>query len=172
VQTALRLAHVSAVVVYLGGGLLLHLSFRRALHLVPPAQAAVLASRVGTHFTIVSWLALAIWGVSGYWLLARSGMADFSSPATLFVHPAITGTGLGWSLLIMIGAWYLLLASAATITFVLRPRLTRRLEPNASEEEAGRMVASIARAARGIDILAMVNLVLATVAFVAAKMYF
>lgn len=38
VDSVLRIAHVVSAVVYLDGGLMLHLSFRRVLPPVPPAQ--------------------------------------------------------------------------------------------------------------------------------------
>jgi uncharacterized membrane protein len=171
-DTVLRMAHVAAVVVYLGGGLLLHFSVRRALHAVPPAQGAILGERIGSHFTVLSWAALGVWGVSGYLLLFRSGMADFTSPVTLFLHPALVRTGLGIALLVMIGSWYLLLISAMIITFVLRPRFAHRLQPGAGQDAVDAATQRIVRSARWIDVLAVVNLVLAASAFVAGKLYF
>jgi uncharacterized membrane protein len=171
-DTFLRMAHVAAVVAYLGGGLLLHVSVRRALHAIPPAQGAILGARIGTHFTVLSWIALGVWGITGYLLLARAGMADATSPVTLFVHPAIARTGLGAALLVMIGSWYLLVISASVITFVLRPRLASRLEPSAGPDDVDATTRRITDAARWIDVLALANLVLATAAFVAGKLYF
>jgi uncharacterized membrane protein len=171
-DTFLRMAHVAAVVVYLGGGLFLHVSVRRALHAVPPAQGAILGARIGTHFTVLSWAALVVWGATGYTLLVRAGMADPSSPLTLFVHPAIARTSLGVALLVMIGSWYLLVISAAVITFVLRPRLARRLAPSAGQEQVDTATRQLTSAARWIDVLAIVNLVLAGAAFVAGKLFY
>jgi uncharacterized membrane protein len=70
-DTGLRAVHVLAIIVYLGGGLLLHGPVRRALRLVPPGQASIVGSQVGKDFTIVSWASLALWGISGYWMLFR-----------------------------------------------------------------------------------------------------
>lgn len=171
-DTALRMAHVAAVVVYLGGGLFLHFSVRRALHAVPPAQGAILGERIGSHFTVLSWASLGVWGVSGYLLLHRSGMADFTSPATLFLNPGLVRTGLGVALLVMMGAWYLLVVSAAIITFVLRPRFAHRLQPSDGPEAIDDATRRIVGAARWIDVLAVANLLLAGSAFVAGKLYF
>lgn len=164
--------HVTAVVVYLGGALLLHLSVRRALRLVPPGQAAALGARLGRDFTWVSWFSLALWGVTGYWLLARGGRADPTAFSSLFIEPAFLEFAPGRALLAMVLAWYLLVANALVITFVLRPRVGRRLGPDASAQASADLTRSISTAATWIDVLAFVNLVITAAGFVVGKLYF
>lgn len=126
-DTGLRAVHVLAIIVYLGGGLLLHGQVRRALRLVPPGQASIVGSQVGKDFTIVSWASLALWGISGYWMLFRYGWGDLSSPLTLLISPSGLETSRGTGLLLMISSWYLLVISACVITFILRPRLETKI---------------------------------------------
>ena len=74
-------------------------------------------------------------------------------------------------MLVMVSAWYLILISACIITFVLRPRLGLRVTPGATVEAANRAVATISRAARWVDILALANFGLATVALLAGAFF-
>lgn len=166
-DTVLRAGHVLAVIVYLGGGLFLHTSFRRGVRLIPPGQAAILGGEVGRHFTWISWGSLLVWGITGNWMLSRFGFFDVSSPVTLFVSPDLLSSAYGIKLFVMIASWYVLVASASVITFLLRPRLTPSLAPSADTAALDSAVARAEFAAVWIDRLALVNLVLATVGFLA-----
>lgn len=170
-DVSLRLLHVVAVVTYVGGGILLHGPLRRALRLIPPGQASIVASRVGGDFTYMSWMSLALWGSTGYWMTFRYGWGDVSAPLTLLINPILLRTSRGVALLVMVSAWYLIVISAAIITFVLRPRLGLRLTPGATVEATDRAVATISRAARWVDVLALANLGLATLAWLAGAFF-
>ena len=74
-------------------------------------------------------------------------------------------------MLVMVSAWYLIVISASIITFVLRPRLGLRVTPDATVEAADRAVATISRAARWIDVLALANFGLAAVALLAGMFF-
>jgi hypothetical protein len=74
-------------------------------------------------------------------------------------------------MLVMVSAWYLIVIGASIITFVLRPRLGLRVTPDATVEAADRAVATISRAARWVDVLALVNFALATVALLAGAFF-
>lgn len=167
----LRALHVAAAVVYVGGGVLLHGPLRRALRLIPPGQASMVGSRVGRDFTSLSWMSLALLGATGYWMALRYGWGDASAPFTLLVNPRVLSTSKGVAMLVMVSAWYLIVISASIITFVLRPRLGLRLKPSATVEAADRAVATISRAARWVDVLALVNFGLATVALLAGVFF-
>jgi len=166
----LRAAHVIAVIAYLGGGLLLHGPVRRALRLVPPGQASILASQVGNDFTLVSWGSLLVWGISGYWMLFRYGWGDISSPLTLFLTASAITTSRGAGLFVMILSWYLLLVNAFVISFVLRPRLEKKLAAGVDSAEAARATSLMMAAARWIDRLALANLLLAALGFLAGAL--
>lgn len=165
---------MAAVVVALGGGLLISVSVRRAVANISPGQAAIVATKIGDDFMIASWSALAAWGITGYWLLARLGLGDLGSPYALFINPDFLGTGIGNAMFIMVAAWYILVINAILIMLVYRPRLRRRVEPAAdtSADAFAATLAAIASGARGINNLAIANLVVTFVAFVAAKLYF
>lgn len=167
----LRAIHILAVVVYLGGGILMHLSLRRAIRLIPPGQSSIVGAEMGRDFTLISWLSLAAWGISGYWMLFLYGWGDLGSPLTLFISPERLETARGQGLLIMIASWYLLMISATVITFVLRPRLTARLSSNADSADIETASQQMVSAATWIDRLAVANLILAVIGFLSGVLY-
>jgi len=167
----LLVLHVSAVVMYLGGGLLFHGSLRRALRHIPPGQASIIGSKVGNDFTYISWLSLTLWGVTGYWMLSRMGWVDGSAPLTLFLDPGTLGSRPGVSMLIMLTTWYLLVVNGFIITFVYRPRLSKRVPAGAGADEATELADTVGTASRRIDVLATVNLGLTAVGFVSGAVF-
>lgn len=167
----LRAVHILAVVVYLGGGLLMHLSVRRAIRLIPPGQSSIVGAEMGRDFTLISWLSLFAWGASGYWMLFLFGWGDVTSPLTLFISPDRLDTTRGRGLLVMIASWYLLMISALVITFLLRPRLAARLPSGADSNDVEIVSQQMMAAARWIDRLAIANLILATIGFLSGVLY-
>jgi uncharacterized membrane protein len=168
---SLHALHLVAVAIYVGGGLMLHGPLRWALRMIPPGQASIVGSRVGGDFTYLSWMSLALLGSTGYWMAMRYGWGDVSAPFTLWINPLVLQTSKGVAMLVMASAWYLIVISASIITFVLRPRLGLRVTPNATVEAANRAVATISRADRWLDILALANFGLATVALLAGAFF-
>jgi hypothetical protein len=169
----LRVAHTGAVALYIGGAIIVTLGLRRAQRFIPPAQAAVVGNVVGTLFTYISWLALATWVGSGYWLLARRGWASPTSPHTLFVDPDLLKEGYGWMMILMISSWLGMLINAVLITFVFRPRLVRRLEPShASPQVVERLQRQMMLSARMVEALALVNLLLCLAGTLAGHRFF
>jgi len=128
---------------------------------------------VGTLFTYISWLALATWVGSGYWLLARRGWAEPTAPYSLFVDPDLLRHGYGWMMILMISSWLGMFINAIFITFVFRPRLTRRLNPaQASAQAVERLQQEMAFSARMVEALAIVNLLLCIAATLAGHRFF
>ena len=168
---SLHALHLVAVAIYVGGGLMLHGPLRRALRMIPPGQASIVGSRVGGDFTYLSWISLALLGSTGYWMAFRYGWGDLSAPFTLGINPLVLQTSKGVAMLVMTSAWFLIVISAAIITFVLRPRLGLRVTPGATVEAANRAVATISRADRWLDVLALANFGLATVALLAGAFF-
>lgn len=168
----LRIAHTGALALYLGGAVIVTISLRRAQRAIPPAQAAIIGSRVGTDFTLISWLALALWGGSGYWLLVRGEWSDALSPHTLFIKRDLLTSGSGWMMVLMVAAWFGMLINAVLITFVFRPRLVRKLPPSAPPERVERLRSDMVLAVRAVDALALMNLLLSVAAAVAGHRFF
>ena len=168
----LRIVHTGAVALYVGGAFIVTLSLRRAQQAIPPAQAAIIGRSVGTHFMFISWLSIALWGGSGYWLLARGDWDDFLSPQTLFIERDLLDSGFGWMLLLMVAVWFGMLINGVLMTFVFRPRLSRRLAPSDPPESVERLRADMAVAVRAIDVLALVNLSMAIAATLAGHRFF
>jgi uncharacterized membrane protein len=168
---SLHALHLVAVAVYAGGGFMLHGPLRRALRMIPPGQASIVGSRVGRDFTYLSWMSLVLLGLTGYWMAFRYGWADVSAPSTLWINPLALQTSKGMAMLVMALAWLIIVISAAIITFVLRPRLSLRVTSDATVEAANRAVATISRADRWLDILALANFGLATVALLAGAFF-
>lgn len=149
----------------------MHLSLRRAIRLIPPGQSSIVGAEMGRDFTVISWLSLAAWGISGYWMLFLYGWGDLGSPLTLFISPDRLDTARGRGLLIMIASWYLLMISASLITFWLRPRLTARLPASADSDDVETASQRMVGAAQWIDRLAVANLILAVIGFLAGVLY-
>jgi uncharacterized membrane protein len=168
---SLHALHLVAVAIYAGGGFMLHGPLRRALRMIPPGQASIVGSRVGRDFTYLSWMSLVLLGLTGYWMAFRYGWGDVSAPFTLWINPLALQTSKGMAMLVMALAWLIIVISAAIITFVLRPRLSLRVTSDATAEAANRAVATISRADRWLDILALTNFVLATVAVLAGAFF-
>ena len=168
---SLHALHLLAVAVYAGGGFMLHGPLRRALRMIPPGQASIVGSRVGRDFTYLSWVSLILLGLTGYWMAFRYGWADVSAPSTLWINPLALQTPKGMAMLVMAFAWLIIVISASIITFVLRPRLSLRVTSDATTEAANRTVATISRADRWLDILALTSFVLATVAVLAGAFF-
>jgi uncharacterized membrane protein len=139
--------------------------------MIPPGQASIVGSRVGRDFTYVSWTSLILLGLTGYWMAFRYGWADLSAPFTLWINPLVLQTSKGAAMLVMALAWLLIVVSASIITFLLRPRLSLRVSSDATAEAANRAVATISRADRWLDTLALANFVLATVALLAGAFF-
>lgn len=163
--------HLAAAVVYAGGAFMLHSPLRRALRMIPPGQASIVGSRVGRDFTYLTWVSLVLLGLTGYWMAFRYGWADLSAPTTLWINPLVLQTAKGAAMLIMALAWLIIVISASIITFVLRPRLSLRVTSSATAEAANRAVAAISRADRSLDILALANFILATIAVLAGAFF-
>ena len=168
---SLHALHLVAVAIYAGGGLMLHGPLRRALRMIPPGQASIVGSRVGRDFTYLSWMSLVLLGLTGYWMAFRYGWADVSALSTLWINPLALQTSKGVAMLVMALAWLIIVISASIITFVLRPRLSLRVTSDATVEAANRAMAMISRADRWLDILALTNFVLATVAVLAGAFF-
>lgn len=168
---SLHALHLVAVAVYAGGGFMLHGPLRRALRMIPPGQASIVGSRVGRDFTYLSWVSLILLGLTGYWMAFRYGWADVSASSTLWINPLALQTSKGVAMLVMALAWLIIVINASIITFVLRPRLSLRVTSDATAEAANQAVATISRADRWLDILALTNFVLATVAVLAGAFF-
>jgi hypothetical protein len=160
-------AHVGSMGFYVVGAFWIKASLARAQRAIPPGQAAIVGRIVGFDFTIVSWLAFAGVGLTGYVLLGRGGIADPASPHTLFISGSLLDSGYGWKLLIMVALWAALVVSGAVMTFVFRRMLERRLDPADPPAEMDRLQRRMNLAIRGIDVLAWLNLALAIGAFMA-----
>jgi hypothetical protein len=116
-------------------------------------------------------MSVALLGSTGYWMALRYGWGDVSAPLTLLINPRVLHTSRGVAMLVMVSAWYLIVVSASIITFVLRPRLGLRVAPDATVETTNRAVATISHAANWIDVLALVNFGLATLALLAGTFF-
>jgi uncharacterized membrane protein len=167
----LRVGHTGAVALYIGGAIIVTILLRQPLRLIPPAQAGIVGGIIGTYFTIISWIALATWVSSGYWLLERGGWDDFRSPQTLFIDGELLESGYGWMLVLMVACWFGMAINGVMI-MLFRPLLTRRLAPGESPESVERLERRMAFAGRAIEGLAWMNLLLALAATLAGHRFF
>lgn len=122
----LRVIHVLSAAVLVGFTLFNYFILRPALRLIPPAHAVVIAQRVGTLFTYTGWTALGLLFLSGVLRLYYAGDLGVVFTLDLYVHAH------GRSLAIMILLWLVTVVSSSIMTFVLRPRLIKKLSVTAN----------------------------------------
>lgn len=163
----LVVGHIGVMGLYVVGGLWIKTSLARAQRAIPPAQSAIVGAQVGFDFTVLSWFAFLAVAVTGFVLLGRDGLADPSSPYTLFVSHDLLDRAYGWKLLVMIALWLGLVINGLLMTVWLRPLLTRKLDPDDPPGRMERLQQDLALAVRGIDVLAWTNLAFAIGAFLA-----
>lgn len=159
--------HVAVMGVYVVGGLWIKVPAARAQKAIPPAQAAVIGQRTGYDFTLVSWVAFIVVGVTGYWLLGRAGDIDLLSPYTFFIDHGLLDGRYGWALFAMVLFWVALVVCGLIMTVYLRPALSGKLEPTLPVDALEPFQTRLTSAVFWIDALAWANLAFAGMSFAA-----
>jgi len=158
----LRIVHDVAGAFWVGAVIFNYFLLRPALTLIPPAHAVVVLQRVGTLFLYTGWTALGL-------VILTGGLRLYLTDPWAIVTPGIYATSYGRSLAVMIFFWFLNVVNVALITFVLRPRLIRKLSsgamPSLSDVEKRRLT-QIA-ASGWLDRLNLMNVITATLALIA-----
>ncbi|MDT7944654.1 MAG: hypothetical protein RQ985_08960 [Dehalococcoidia bacterium] len=157
----LRALHILGAVLVAGAVMFNTLVVIPALRRVPPAQAAVVAQRVGNGLIIVGWTGLLVQGVTGFLRLARLRLLDD------FVTLSLLHTAYGRWLGLMVLSWLLWIVAAAAQTFWFRPMLLRKLPYGAGLRELERRRALLARISSWQERLSYFTLALAIAALVA-----
>jgi len=156
----LRIIHILSAAVLVGSVFFNYFLLRPALRLIPPAHAVVVAQRVGTVFTYSGWAALI--------LLFLSGALRLPSLTVIF-QPDFYTAGYGRAVALMIFLWFLTVVSSTIMTFVLRPKLMRKLTVNSNPTLADvekRRADQIA-ASTWLDRLQLANVITSTLALIA-----
>ncbi|MFQ5851427.1 MAG: hypothetical protein ACE5JU_12660 [Candidatus Binatia bacterium] len=159
----LRIIHVLSAAVLVGFTLFSYFVLRPVLQLIPPAHAVVVAQRVGTLFTYTGWTALGLLFLSGVLRLYYAGDLVVIFSLDLYAH------GHGRSLAIMILSWFVTVATSSIMTFVLRPRVMKKLAVNSNPSLADvekRRTAQIA-ASTWLERLQLVIVIFSTLALIA-----
>ncbi len=159
--------HVAVMGLYTIGGLWIKIPVHRAQKGIPPAQAALVGQRMGLDFTVISWFAFIVVGVTGYALLGRAGDLDLTSPYTFFIDHALMDSRYGWALFFMILFWVVLVINGLIMTLYFRPHLSGKLEPANTTADLEPFQSRLTSAVFWIDVLAWANLVLAGGSFAA-----
>lgn len=151
----LRIIHDVTAGFLLGSAIYSYYLLRPALRLIPPAHSVVIAQRVGTLFTYTGWTALVLVFLSGLLRLYFTGRLGLLFTLDLYAH------GPGRSLALMIFFWFLSVVSSSIMTFVLRPKLIKKLgvssNPTLADVEKRRSV-QIA-ASEWLERLQLINLI-------------
>ncbi|MBI4523592.1 MAG: hypothetical protein HY695_07255 [Deltaproteobacteria bacterium] len=159
----LRIVHDLAAAILVGSVIFSYFLLRPALRLIPPAHAVVVAQRVGNLFTYTGWTALVLLFLSGLLRLYYTGRLGFIFTLGLFAH------GPGRSLAIMILFWFFTVVSSTAMTFVLRPKLMKKLtisaNPTLADVEKRR--ATQMTASTWLDRLQLSNVITSTLALIA-----
>ena len=159
----LRIIHIFAAAVWVGSVIFNFYLLRPALRLIPAAHAVVIAQRVGTLFTYTGWTALGLLVFSGALRLHYN--EDLAQIFTLELYTTSYGRALG----MMIFFWFLTVVDVAIISFVLRPRLIRKLSASSNPMLADvekRRVTQI-EASLWLDRLNLINVITSTLALIA-----
>ncbi len=123
---ALRIVHILAAMVFLGGVFFSYFLLRPTLNLIPPAHAAVVSQRVGKLFSIIALTTLGLLVASGVLRLYFSGMLDNALTAQFYA------SAYGRWLAVMVLGWLIATSDALFLTLVLRPRVLRKYPPDAN----------------------------------------
>lgn len=112
----LKLIHVLAIVIWVGGMVFAHCFLRPAAMQLPPPQRLPLMHEVLRRFFGAVALVVAVVLVTGLWMIARAGK-DVSLAGLSFAMP------LDWTLMATLGL--IMMAIFGHIRFALFPRLAR-----------------------------------------------
>lgn len=156
----LRIIHIFAAATLVGSVIFNYFFLRPALNLIPPAHAVVIAQRVGTLFTYSGWTA--------YILLLLSGVLRLADPFIVF-KPNFYASSYGRSLGVMILSWFIAVVSSAIMTWILRPKLIKKLTVSANPTLADvekRRTTQMA-ASTWLDWLQLVIVIFASLALIA-----
>ncbi len=143
--------HILAAAAFVGSNALVELLLRR-LELVPPADAATIASKLGLDLIALNGTALAVAGATGI------GRIFVSNAEDRYAEAGFWGTGYGTAMACMIGLWLTLVASAVALVF-LRRRAIAKLPYDATREEIAGSTEAGMRAADWMRRLGWYNLV-------------
>jgi uncharacterized membrane protein len=159
----LRIIHALSAAVLVGFTIFNYFILRPVLRLIPPAHAVVVAQRVGTLFTYTGWTALVLLLLTGVLRLYYTGDLEVVFTLDLYAH------GHGRSLAIMILSWFVTVVTSSIMTFVLRPKVMKKLVVSANPSLADvekRRVAQIAASA-WLERLQLVIVIFSTLALIA-----
>lgn len=163
-----RILHVLSAAVLVGSAIFNYFFVRRALGLLPPAHAVVMAQGMGTSFTVLGWAVLILLPLSGGIRLYEGGRL------AALAMPAFYATGYGRWVGVMILFWLLTLINTAVMTFLLRPVLMRKLSvesnPTLSDVEKRRLAQ--VSASLWMERLQLAAVISSTVALVAGASIF
>ncbi len=120
--------HLLFAAIFVGSNIFLDFLLAPRLDLIPPGQAARLGDKLGTDFAILNWVALGGLPISGLLLLWRLGSIGQLLQASFYAN------GYGVGLLLMVAIWVSLIATAAILTFYLRPRVVVKLPYDATRQ--------------------------------------
>jgi len=159
----LRIIHIFAAAFWVGSVFFNYFLLRPALLLIPAAHAVVVAQRVGTILLYTGWSALGLLFLSGALRLHYSGQLSLLFTLDLYT------SGLGRSLALMILSWLVNVINVAIITFVLRPKLIKKLPVSSNpryadvEKRRGDQIA----ASEQLERLNLINVIASAVALIA-----
>lgn len=152
--------HLLFAAIFVGSNVFLDFLLTPGLDLIPPGQAARLGDKLGIEFAILNWATLAGLPATGLLMLWRLGALN----QLLRLRFYLGGHGLALAGMILI--WLTLIATAAILTFYLRPRVLVKLPYNATRQQVeDARVAAVANA-DWMRWLARFNVVVSVIAVV------
>jgi uncharacterized membrane protein len=150
--------HLLFAAIFVGSNVFLDFLLTPGLDLIPPGQAARLGDKLGVQFAILNWATLGGLPLTGLLLLWRV------SALKELLRPRFYLTGHGVALAGMVLIWLILVASAAILTFYLRPRVIVKLPYDATRQQVQDARTDAVASAERMRWLARWNVVLSVVA--------
>lgn len=153
--------HDLSLATYVGGAVAMEFILLPAQNAIPPAQAQIMGEKTSERFLILVWASLLLILVTG---IMRFYFRGFIGGESLFNPPLTLAFAYGRTALALFLIWLALAINGLIITFVLRPRLTEKMTPGISREQADRNRNAKMSAATWIQHLSRVDIVLAVIA--------
>lgn len=158
ILTILKFLHLLGVALYVGGTVFLEFILGPAQAAIPTAQSSIIGQKTGARFAVTAWASLIVIGVTAVLRLHYMHLLDLSGPFLLV--DGVASSGYGHTLGVMVLFYLVIFTNGTIMTFVLRPKLEKRLSVRSAPGAAERKVNQMMGAARWITILTRIDLTL------------
>lgn len=154
----LKMLHDLGVAMYVGGTIYQEFVLAPAQQAIPTAQSSIVGQKTGFRFALLAWASLILIGVTGPLRLYYMKLTEWEAP--WFLKEGVASSDYGHTLGVMVLLYLFVFVNGVIMTFILRPRLEKRLSAKAAPGAAQRKVNQMMGAAKWVTYLTRVDLVL------------